>query len=246
MAADYSGRAVSSRCGARWGPIHICAGHWWPISGTPWRKPVTTQQRRVRLRRLSQRLRFAERYSRAGAVSSAEQRQALAQIYDYVARSLFFHDKLAFRDCVARLYDVEPVSARPGRRLRGLRPPYSASKRRGSYLPPSMTCAEYAASPSEAFCPMKIAWPIQASGHSCSRRPGLSWRLGCWRAIGPPSPISPRQAGDARSSACRRPPGIDMERELQTTRGQGSASEPSPDMAHIWELVKIAVEQNRS
>ena len=44
--------------------------------------------------------------SRGG--TSAEQRQALAQIYDYVARSLFFHDKLAFRDCIARLYDVEP------------------------------------------------------------------------------------------------------------------------------------------
>jgi glycosyltransferase involved in cell wall biosynthesis len=39
---------------------------------------------------------------------SAEERQALAQIYDYVARSLFFHDKLAFRDCIARLYDLEP------------------------------------------------------------------------------------------------------------------------------------------
>ena len=39
---------------------------------------------------------------------SAEQCKALAQIYDYVARSLFFHDKLAFRECIARLYDVEP------------------------------------------------------------------------------------------------------------------------------------------
>ena len=43
MAADYSGCAVSSRCGACWWPIHIRSGHWWPISGTPWGKPVTTQ-----------------------------------------------------------------------------------------------------------------------------------------------------------------------------------------------------------
>jgi glycosyltransferase involved in cell wall biosynthesis len=38
----------------------------------------------------------------------AEQRRALAQIYDYAARSLFFHDKIAFRDCVARLEQVAP------------------------------------------------------------------------------------------------------------------------------------------
>ncbi len=37
-----------------------------------------------------------------------EQRRALAQIYDYTARSLFFHDQAAFRNCVARLYQVEP------------------------------------------------------------------------------------------------------------------------------------------
>jgi glycosyltransferase involved in cell wall biosynthesis len=39
-----------------------------------------------------------------------EQRQALAQIYDYVARSLFSHDTVAFRDCVARLAEVAPGS----------------------------------------------------------------------------------------------------------------------------------------
>jgi glycosyltransferase involved in cell wall biosynthesis len=37
-----------------------------------------------------------------------EQRRALAQIYDYAARSLFFYDRSAFRDCMARLYEVEP------------------------------------------------------------------------------------------------------------------------------------------
>jgi glycosyltransferase involved in cell wall biosynthesis len=39
---------------------------------------------------------------------SAEERRALAQIYDYAARSLFFLDKVAFGDCVRRLYKVEP------------------------------------------------------------------------------------------------------------------------------------------
>jgi glycosyltransferase involved in cell wall biosynthesis len=39
---------------------------------------------------------------------SAEERQALAQIYDYTARSLFFLDKIAFGECVRRLYKVEP------------------------------------------------------------------------------------------------------------------------------------------
>jgi glycosyltransferase involved in cell wall biosynthesis len=38
----------------------------------------------------------------------AEVRGALAGTYDYVARSLFFLDKTAFCDCVARLYEVEP------------------------------------------------------------------------------------------------------------------------------------------
>src|SRR5262249_14652446 len=44
--------------------------------------------------------------SRGGMTT--EQRQALASIYNYAARSLFFQNKLAFRECVARLYDVEP------------------------------------------------------------------------------------------------------------------------------------------
>jgi hypothetical protein len=38
----------------------------------------------------------------------SDERRALAGIYDYAARSLFFHDKVAFRECVARLYEVEP------------------------------------------------------------------------------------------------------------------------------------------
>ena len=40
---------------------------------------------------------------------SAEERRALAQIYDYPARSLFFQDKFAFGDCVTRLYNIEPA-----------------------------------------------------------------------------------------------------------------------------------------
>ncbi len=40
---------------------------------------------------------------------NGEERRALAQIYvTTVARSLFFHDRVAFRDCMARLYEVEP------------------------------------------------------------------------------------------------------------------------------------------
>ena len=39
---------------------------------------------------------------------TAEQRDALAQIYDYAARFLFYQDRVAFRDCVRRLYEVEP------------------------------------------------------------------------------------------------------------------------------------------
>jgi hypothetical protein len=39
---------------------------------------------------------------------SAEERRALAQIYEYVARSCFFQDKAAFRECIERLYEVEP------------------------------------------------------------------------------------------------------------------------------------------
>jgi glycosyltransferase involved in cell wall biosynthesis len=39
---------------------------------------------------------------------NADECRALAGIYDYAARTLFFHDKVAFRECVARLYQVEP------------------------------------------------------------------------------------------------------------------------------------------
>ena len=39
---------------------------------------------------------------------STEERRAFAGIYGYAARSLFFQDKVAFDDCVTRLYGVEP------------------------------------------------------------------------------------------------------------------------------------------
>jgi hypothetical protein len=39
---------------------------------------------------------------------NAEARRAFAGIYDSAARFLFFLDEAAFRDCVARLYEVEP------------------------------------------------------------------------------------------------------------------------------------------
>ena len=37
-----------------------------------------------------------------------DMRRAFAQGYDYAARTLFFHDRDAFRDCVARLYALDP------------------------------------------------------------------------------------------------------------------------------------------
>jgi glycosyltransferase involved in cell wall biosynthesis len=46
-------------------------------------------------------------FASKGGITS-EERRALAQIYDYVARSLFYYDRGAFRDCIARLYEVEP------------------------------------------------------------------------------------------------------------------------------------------
>jgi glycosyltransferase involved in cell wall biosynthesis len=39
---------------------------------------------------------------------AVEQRRALAQIYHSTAPSLFFQDRAAFRECIARLYEVEP------------------------------------------------------------------------------------------------------------------------------------------
>jgi hypothetical protein len=47
-------------------------------------------------------------FMRRGAMT-AEERQALAQIFGYASRSLFFCDKAAFRECVERLYEVEPA-----------------------------------------------------------------------------------------------------------------------------------------
>jgi glycosyltransferase involved in cell wall biosynthesis len=39
---------------------------------------------------------------------NANMRRAFAQLYDYAARTLFFHDRVAFRDSVARLNKLEP------------------------------------------------------------------------------------------------------------------------------------------
>ena len=37
-----------------------------------------------------------------------EERCAFAEIYDYVARSLFFQDRAAFQECMIRLYKLQP------------------------------------------------------------------------------------------------------------------------------------------
>jgi glycosyltransferase involved in cell wall biosynthesis len=39
---------------------------------------------------------------------SADELGALAQIYGYIARTSFSHDRAMFQECVAKLYDVEP------------------------------------------------------------------------------------------------------------------------------------------
>jgi glycosyltransferase involved in cell wall biosynthesis len=39
---------------------------------------------------------------------NGEMRRAFAQLYGDTARPLFFHHRVAFRDCVARLYEMEP------------------------------------------------------------------------------------------------------------------------------------------
>jgi glycosyltransferase involved in cell wall biosynthesis len=44
----------------------------------------------------------------SSGLTSAEQRRALAKIYDGAARSLFFHDSAAFRDCLARIHAIDP------------------------------------------------------------------------------------------------------------------------------------------
>jgi hypothetical protein len=48
-----------------------------------------------------------EVYERRGGIT-AEERRALAQSYEYVARSVFSRDKAAFRESIERLYAVEP------------------------------------------------------------------------------------------------------------------------------------------
>jgi hypothetical protein len=65
---------------------------------------------------------------RARGRLTADQCRALAQIYDQSARYLFFQHGAAFRECVARLYQVEPgfrpswpKVARPAARLIGVR-----------------------------------------------------------------------------------------------------------------------------
>jgi glycosyltransferase involved in cell wall biosynthesis len=44
----------------------------------------------------------------ARGVMNAEMRVTFAELYNYTARTLFFHDRAAFRDSVARLYALEP------------------------------------------------------------------------------------------------------------------------------------------
>jgi glycosyltransferase involved in cell wall biosynthesis len=44
----------------------------------------------------------------AKGAMSVEMRRAFAQLYGYAARTLFFHDRPAFRDCIERLYKFEP------------------------------------------------------------------------------------------------------------------------------------------
>jgi hypothetical protein len=44
----------------------------------------------------------------ANGAMGAEMSHAFAQLYSYTARTLFFHDRAAFRDSVARLYALEP------------------------------------------------------------------------------------------------------------------------------------------
>jgi glycosyltransferase involved in cell wall biosynthesis len=48
-----------------------------------------------------------EIFEQKGGIDS-DKRRALAQIYDYAARSLFFQDRVAFHECVTRLYEVDP------------------------------------------------------------------------------------------------------------------------------------------
>jgi hypothetical protein len=44
----------------------------------------------------------------AKGAMDADMSYAFAQLYNYTARTLFFHDRTAFRDSVARLYALEP------------------------------------------------------------------------------------------------------------------------------------------
>jgi glycosyltransferase involved in cell wall biosynthesis len=44
----------------------------------------------------------------AKGAMSTNMRHAFARLYDYAARTLFFHDQTTFRDCMVRLYELEP------------------------------------------------------------------------------------------------------------------------------------------
>jgi glycosyltransferase involved in cell wall biosynthesis len=44
----------------------------------------------------------------ARGAMNADERHALAQVYDYSARFFFLHDRTEFRDCMMRLYRVDP------------------------------------------------------------------------------------------------------------------------------------------
>jgi glycosyltransferase involved in cell wall biosynthesis len=44
----------------------------------------------------------------AKGVMNTDMRRDFASLYDYAARTLFFHDQAAFRNCLARLYELEP------------------------------------------------------------------------------------------------------------------------------------------
>lgn len=45
----------------------------------------------------------------ARGAMNGEMRRAIVQMYDYAARTLFFHDRAAFRDCIVRLYELDPA-----------------------------------------------------------------------------------------------------------------------------------------
>jgi glycosyltransferase involved in cell wall biosynthesis len=65
---------------------------------------------------------------------NAEQRRALAQIYDYAARSLFFQDRTSFAECVVRLEQVAPGFQLTWPRVAGLASAMLGFKAAGALL----------------------------------------------------------------------------------------------------------------